>query len=477
MVGALVAISAVTALAISMVPVPLLSGDAVLIAVVVTAFVLLLCLGLGTGVARHLSATALIYRMSLLIWWFVLICEVVFDHMGDTFHSYAGKFAPEVYGEGLVWALAFLVLLILSVRKPTYWRGLFARDYKWVMLLTALCLFSILYTPSKLYAAGWGFKLLLCVLLLRLCASLIRTPEDIVTFLKFSVWGFLVLSVGPVLIAFSDPATAFDGVGGRLNADPDALSGTAAYLLLLALVTNAVAKKKIYLFLALVGAAIMFLALGKAGLIAGIFGALVFLLLQKKVVRSLGLLLVVGVLGLVILSATPLAGYLHSYGGASTFTGRTVLWAAAVEGIRQKPILGHGYLASYFSWVGNQLDIGTQFNHLENSFMDVTYNNGLLGLGFVLMLHWTILRNIFSTIRTSNRHRSRYTKDGQATEIYVLSIGLFALYVTLFLASLVNSSIGGRAMSPYMLFLAVFMLAAEMPRLAARLTEDSGAAD
>jgi hypothetical protein len=301
MVVALLAISAVTALAISQVPLSLLSGETVQIAVVVTGFALLLCVGLGTGMARHLSTPAVMYRISLLIWWFVLICEVVFDHIGDTYHSYAGQFAPEVYGEGLVWALAFLVLLILSLRKLTYWRELFAGDYKWVMLLTALCVFSILYAPSKLYAAGWAFKLLLCVLLLRLCASLIRTPGDIVAFLKFSVWGFLVLSVGPVLIAFSDPATAFDGVGGRLNADPDALSGTAAYLLLLALVTNAVEKKKIYLFVALVAAAIMLLALGKAGLIAGILGAMIFLLLQKKVGRSLGLLVVVGVLGLAIL--------------------------------------------------------------------------------------------------------------------------------------------------------------------------------
>jgi O-antigen ligase len=471
--GVLVVGSLLVAFAMSFLPATLVSGDTIFIASVITAFVLLLCIVLGTAVARQVSARTVVFRMTLLVWWFVLICEVLFDHVGDTYHSYAGSFAPQVYGEGLVWLMAFAILAVLTLREPAFLRQLFTGDYKWVVLLTAVCLISVSYAPSKMYAAGWGFKLLLCVLALRLCGSLIQGPDDILTFLKVNLWAFLVLSVGPVIIAFSDPGTAFDGVGGRLNADPDLLSANAAYLLLLALIVNAFEKKKLYIFVAIVAVLVMFLALGKAGVLAGIFSAMVFLLFQKKVARSLGLLLGVAGLGLAILSATPLADHLRSYEGAATFTGRTVIWQAAMQRIRQKPILGHGYLASYFAWVGNDLSLTQQVTHLENSFMDLTYNEGLVGLGLMLLLHWSILRNVLAAIRDANARRVRSPGDVRATKIYILAVGMLAIYISLFLVSLVISSIGGRPMSPYMLFLAVFMISGELARLASALPESS----
>ncbi len=465
MVAGFIAIAVVVALAMIAMPDTLVNGDTIFSLGVVTGFILLLCVGLGTSMARHLSSEALVFRMALLIWWYVLICEVLFDHVGDSYRSYAGSFAPQVYGEGAIWLLAFAAVIVLGMRQPGFVRQLLAGDYKWVVALTAVSLISINYAPSKMYALGWGFKLLLCVLLVRLAGSLMRNPDDIVSFLKANVWAFMVLSVGPVVIAFSDPATAFDGVGGRLNADPDLLSAVAAYLLILGLVLNALSKKKVYLFLSLLGAAIMFLALGKAGVLAGIFASALFLLMQKKVAKSITMLLAVSVVGLGIIAATPLGEHLRNYEGAATFTGRTVIWQAAYQRVRERPVLGHGYLASYFAWVGNELDLQHDVTHLESSYMDLAYNEGVIGLGLMLLLHWIVVRNLLAAIRNANTRKNHYPGDQRANQIQVLSVGMLSLWVALFLVSLVISSIGARPMSPYMLFLGVFVVAAELRRL------------
>jgi O-Antigen ligase len=463
----LIAAAAVTALALKVAPVTFDSGDDVFVIAVASIFLVLICVTVGLGAARQVATDALVYRLMLLIWWYVLICEVVFGRTGDSYRTYAGEFAIQAYGEGVIWVLAFLVLLILSLREPAYLGQFFTGSYKWVSLLTLVCLLSVARTPGKLYAAAWGFKLLLVVMLLRFCASLIRTPDDVVRFLKTSFWGFFVLTVVPVLIAFSDPATAFGGVGGRLNADPDLLSATAASLLLLALTLYSIEGRKFYLFTSLIATIVMFLALGKAGVIAGILGVIVFFLLQKRVGRSLGFLLCMAVLGMVVLLTTPVANHLRSYQGVSTFTGRTEIWAAGINGIRQSPIFGHGYLASYFfimdAAVGGD-KVALQGMHLHNGFLDIGYNCGLVGLALLVIIHWIIVRNLWRTLRAGSAVRSR------RRETYLLAVGLLAVYVNLLVAGLFNASFGGRPMSPYMLFLAVSMFACELPRLGSKPT-------
>src|SRR5208337_953298 len=130
-VVSLATISGVAALALGMLPVTLLSGEMIYIGAVVTAFAVLLCFGLGASV-RHAGREALTYRLTLLIWWYVLVCEVVFDRLSDTQHTYQGIFDPQAWGEGITWVLAFLVLLVLWLGKTSLLRELFAGSYKWV---------------------------------------------------------------------------------------------------------------------------------------------------------------------------------------------------------------------------------------------------------------------------------------------------------------------------------------------------------
>jgi exopolysaccharide production protein ExoQ len=471
-IGMLGGTAVLAALGFALLPNALLSSGAIFIVAVVTLFVLLLCWGLGSGIAGLAHAELLVYRITLVIWWFLLACEVIFDHTGDADNTYRGQFAIEAYGEGIVWVLAFTVLLVLLLRRPSFLAQLGTGSYKWAWLFTGVCLLSIAWSPGQLYAGAWGFKLLLVVFLLRMCTSTIRDLDGITSFLKVSFWAFAVLTIVPVVIAFSDPATAFDGVGGRLNANPDELSATAGSLLLLALTLHAIEKRKIYLLGSILATVIMFLALGKAGIGAGVMGALFFFLLQKKVVRSLGLLSGVAAVGLLIVSVTPLGNHLRGYQGAATLTGRTLIWTAGIDAVKQKPILGHGYLASYFFYKNENIEdyVALQGMHLHNGFLDVAYNNGLLGLALLVSIHWVILRNLFGTLRSLTTLRSREPTNKRAATAHLLTIGLLATYINLFVAGLFNSSYGGRTMSPYMLFLALFMIACQLPRLISEMT-------
>jgi len=192
----------------------------------------------------------------------------------------------------------------------------------------------------------------------------------------------------------------------------------------------------------------MLMALGKSGILASVFSVLLFFLLQKQVARSMVVMLGIAAVALVVLSVTPVAGHLQSYQGAATLTGRTLIWAQGISAMKQNWLLGHGYLSTYFSFYG----------HLHNGFLEVAYNNGLVGLGILLMLHFMILRNVFLSIRHAAALRAARPRDQKSLRAYILAVGSLALYANLTLNGLFNATFGGRPRSPFMLFLALFVM-------------------
>jgi O-antigen ligase len=447
-VALFIAISGVTALAVWMAPLDLSLSDMVPVVVVATIFALLLVLVLGLAITQNQPARTIVYRLTLLIWWVVLVCECVFDRMGDSTDASLSRFSVQAYGEGIVWVLAFVTLIILSIQQPHYLRRLFSGSYKWITLFTVVCAASVSYSAGKTYAGAWAFKMVLVLLLLHLSASMLGSIADIVTFLKVSLWGFFVLTVVPAVQAFSDPSSAFEGVGGRLNASPDALTLTAAVLLLLSVILYSIEKRKMMIFTGLVASVVMLLALGKSGILASLFSVLLFLLLQKQVGRSMVVMLGIAAVAFVVLSVTPVAAHLQSYEGAATLTGRTVIWAEGFEAFKQSPLLGHGYLSTYFSFYG----------HLHNGFLEVAYNSGIIGLGIMLMIHFMILRDVFVSIRMAGALRAASPRDPEISRAYVLAVGSLALYTNLTINGLFNATFGGRPRSPFMLFFALLVM-------------------
>lgn len=433
-----------------------------------TIFFFLLCLGLGSAIVQNMDLRRMVYRLALITWCVLLLCTVYFSRVNDSYSMGQGSFSILAYGEGAMWILCFIVLLVLTARKPAYIKQLFHDSPLWVTLFLGFCVISIAWAPGPTYAMAWGFKAVLTVGLLQLCASLMEDITDITAFLKTTVFAFMFLSIVPLYYAFTDPLGPWED--DRLAANPDLLSPTAASLMLMSLILLSITKQRYYAFTAFIGAAVMCLAFGKAGIVGGVLGAVLFVMLQRKVVRSLGLLLGISAMALFIISVTPLGTYLQTYRGGSTLTGRTVIWTTAFNAIKTKPIFGHGYLGTYFSWE-NTSGLESGAVHLHNGFLEVAYNDGIIGEILLLMIHFMIVRNIFRSMHISKILRGRDPDNEEAWHAYLLTIGALGIYVHSFIQGLFGADFGGRCMSPYMLFLAIFMIADVTLRMNKRLLQ------
>ena len=106
-----------------------------------------------------------------------------------------------------------------------------------------------------------------------------------------------------------------------------------------------------------------------AGLIAVITSAWLLLLLQLGLWYDAGSLLAV-------------------FGKDSTLTGRTDIWLTTLDLIRQKPLLGWGFMATWVPTDPQTAAIWEEFNwsvdNAHNAYLDVAYQLGLVGLGLLL---------------------------------------------------------------------------------------------
>ena len=115
--------------------------------------------------------------------------------------------------------------------------------------------------------------------------------------------------------------------------------------------------------------------------------------------------------------------------------------------IQQKPILGHGYLASTF--VEFQVNaVQWAASHLHNGFVEVLYNNGLIGFVLIVMVNVVIVKNLIRVLR----------RAPSTSAIYRVGAGCLAVYAHLLINGFFNSSFGGKARPPFMLMIALVVV-------------------
>jgi O-antigen ligase len=384
-------------------------------------------------------------RLALVVWWALLISEEVFSRFTPEAESFAGHFSAAAYGEAAFWALAFLALPLIMPR-PQYLRQAFSGSNKWLSLFAVVCLISAPFSPTPMYSLAWAFKLFLVALLLLLCSATIHDLNDIESFYWSNLGGFFVVTVAPVVRAFVNPSGAFEE--GRLRGSPNGLSLSAGTLVLLALILNSLYKRTWLAGFAIVGATVMIMSGGKAGIIAGIASVTLLFVLQKRVAAGFGWLLGVLALGGIILLATPLATHFITYyeqGQLSTITGRTDLWKAVWPEIMQHPIVGHGYLASRF--MAQEMELPWTAGHMHNGFLEALYNNGLVGLTILVGIHLVIVKNLWRTLKGPPNRNA-----------HLLAVGSSAIYVNLLVNGFFNATFGGRSGAPFMLLLGLLVV-------------------
>jgi len=403
-------------------------------------------------------------KTAFVIWWLVLVSGCIFFRSGDlsaNVEAFEGRFPAAVYSEVLAWILYLLAAFVFWVPVRQHLGRFFTGDYKWLTFFAIVCIASCVYAPRSLFALAWAFKLAVVVVLLVLCSTVMRDLGDTVSFLRFTFWAYVLVVLLPVVLGFVS-GQPFDDEG-RMSTivNPDALSADAAAVSVLALTLfSRVKGEGLRTSAVLVGTGafvIAILAGGKAGIIGGVFAGVLFLVMRRRFGTAVGYLGIAILLACLLALSTPLGSYFSQYreaGKVATLTGRTVLWNAVMPAIRQSPILGHGYLASTF--VQFQVnDVDWAAPQLHNGFMEVLYNNGLLGLIPIVFINFVIARNLINVLR----------RAPSTSAIYRIGAGCLALYVHLFLNGMSNASFGGRIRPPFILLLSLVLVSSKLVEL------------
>jgi O-antigen ligase len=388
----------------------------------------------------------------LVLWIYLLATEAVFVRVNPLEDAYGGEFTFAAHAEGIAWALLLVFLLVLTLPTPEYLSLLLRGSWKYVTLFWLAVLTSITYSIRPMYSLAWAGKLSLVILLLCWCSGSMHDIKDVRTFLLASLWGFLICSVAPLVQfvgAHSEPFRE-----GRLGGlfSPTVVSESSGIVLLLLLTLYSAGWRRSTALVGLIGLVTLILGGGKAATAAFILSVGAFYLLQKKV--GLGMVLTAVVVIVVLAGWSvfgPLTEYVRAYvesGSVYTLTGRTRLWVAAMPAIMESPLWGHGYVTSKFS----AIQMGPVFaSHMHNAFLEVLYNNGLVGLTVVAGMSYVTIKNLLAGMR------GRRNKDEE-----LLCLGCFVLYMYLLVNGLFTVSFGGRPSSNFMLFLALLVVSARV---------------
>jgi O-Antigen ligase len=395
---------------------------------------------------------------AILLFSFLVVAERVFYRYSTVGAAFRGSFDPSAYAETMIWVICFAVLLLVTFRSPGYLGRLIQPSFRWMFLLALFSIASAAYSPAKAYSFAWGFKLMLAVMLLRVILDEIESMDDLRWFLRAALWSFTVLVV---LCLAQLAATPHPWAEGRMSEalSPTGVSAIAATLFLLGLAFYVEKSKGGYLVLAGLGFCVMLLGGGKGAIVAALIAGTTFFILRKNLKSGLLFLMMVVMLGGILVAVTPVQKYFVDYarsGEAETGTGRVGLWQAIVPAILEKPLYGHGFASSKFIFEDVE-DVGWPAGHTHNGFLEVLYNNGVIGLVFLLAVLWRTVRNLLWVIRKM-----------QAGEMRTWAIGAFALLIFEILNGMLNASFGGRPGSSYLMLLSLLIVSEALAGLLQR---------
>lgn len=419
------------------------SDQAISIIIVGAAFFALMALVIATAPTPELRARNLVFAL----WWVLLGSEEVFSYVTEDAEK--GNISTGAYSEAMIWVFVILVFLMYSFRKHKYFQRLFAGSYKWVSWFGVVCFLSCAYAEQPAFSLAWIIKLFLAILLLAACNGEIKNREDMRAFLRTSQWGFAFLVCIPIIRLLGDPEALATGRLFDVGAAPTMMSVDAGLLVLFSLMLSQSEKRTSnYIFMA-IGLLMMLLAAGKTGIVGCIFGSVVFFMLQGKFKQAARFLLVLLVVGSLVMAFTPLGSYLKYYvgsGQAGTVTGRADVWVAGWQLIKAKIFLGRGFMSSRF--LAYKINVAWMPGHLHNGFLEVMYNNGLIGLFVMIMLHYWIIRNLVLVMRAVDHDHY----------LHVWAVGCFAVYLDILINGLVSRTFGSRPDATFMvLFSLVFV--------------------
>lgn len=418
------------------------SDQAISIMLVGSIFFALIYFVVSAAPSQELRNRNLVFAL----WWVLLGSEEVFSYVTDDAQN---GFSSGAYSEAMIWVFVGFVLLIYTYRHSSYLRTLFTGSYKWVSWFGVMCLLSCAYAEDPKFSLAWIIKLFLAILLLAACKEEIKGDDDLRSFLKTSQWALAFMVSVPLVRLISNLDVLATGRLYDVGTAPTVLSVDAGLLVLYSLMLSQSGKhvaRNIFMFLGLI---VMLLAGGKTGIVGCIVASIGFFILQGRFKAAARFVLILVAVAGLLLAFTPLGTYLKFYvasGQAESVTGRSEVWSAGWQLIKAKIILGRGFMSSRF--LSYKINVDWMPNHLHNGFLEVMYNNGLIGLGVILMMQGWLVRNLIGVMRAvANTH-----------PLHQLAVGCFAVYLDIFINGMVSRTFGSRPDGTFMiLFSLVFV--------------------
>jgi len=427
-------------------------------------FMLLLCMAPALGGVATLSNKNAFFSANLVIWAFLMSSEGIFFHFVTTQSTEAGHFDPSSVLEALSWIVCFLALALVTAFRPGYLRNLFRGRLKWASIFGVIAVLSCPLSPNIPYSLALAFKL--CVVVVTLFA--VQDGMDDMSAVKrlssAMLAGTLTIVTLGLIVPFTGNGPVF-GSTGRFGV-MIGLSGTAGLLLLWSVLLFVWTKKPRFFVIAVFSLVPMMLAAGKGGIAASFISLLAFFAFLKKPAQALVATLCFATVFTLAIAFTPFGSFMERYaesGNASTLTGRTALWTAVWPEIMKKPIIGHGYRASRFASAEVE-GAFAEAGHIHNSYLEVLYNNGIVGLIPVLTMNIIIVVNLARVVRRPG-----------SQEIRCYAAGALALFVHLQTWGLTAPTFGSTADIRFMTFLVLVLLSEVLKSEAARTLSNGNA--
>jgi O-antigen ligase len=397
----------------------------------------------GRAIAGHRAA---FLSATLVVWIFLMISEAIFAHSGTTNGAVAGHFDASAYYEAASWILYFVALAFITCFRPAYLRGMFRGPLKWASIFAIIAVLSCPLSPVPTYSLALAFKLCVVVLCLAAIGEAMDAEADVPMLFSALLVGTLIITVLGFVKPFLGSGPAFEN--GRLGA-MTGLSGTAGILLLLSVLFLLLKKNPWFLVSGAFSLVVMMLAGVKGGIVASFLSLMMFFAFLKKARQALAACMGFTIVFLLCVAFTPLGQYLQSYsasGNVGTLTGRTNLWVAVWPDIEQRPIFGHGYRASRFVSAEVQ-GAFAEADHIHNTFLEILYNNGIVGLLPILIMSVVIVINLARVIKRPATPQARY-----------YGAAALALYLHLLLWGVTAPTFGSAPDNRFMTFFTVLVI-------------------
>ena len=314
----------------------------------------------------------------------------------------------------LLWTVVYVVTVILAL---TQWRRItyiVMRD-KLLLLLVGVAVTSVLWSAEPGLTLRRSITLAATTLFGTYVAARYTTSE----LLRLLAWALGIAALLSLIVALALPAygisvdprgEAWRGIFWYKNALGGNMALSALAFLCVAL--GCQTRRCRWLAWGGVGLSTVLLVLSESITALVAFVVVLTLYPISRALRWRRTLVVpvyiMGVLACGCVAAlllTSSEGVLAALGRDPTLTGRTELWSAVLEMIRQRPWLGYGFQAFWLGWMGESSHVllwmaGTEGNYsyaaADNGYLELALSLGLLGVSLYL---FAFLRTFFRAVR------------------------------------------------------------------------------